>query len=149
VSGKSLASFGAEPMEGPAEAPARPTTSRGDMPGPDRRLERRVAERCPVEEAAVVRAVAARNQPRPPIYAVTIVDVSLKGAGLRAPRDIELRPGWAVELGIDGQWSRCRIVWSQLDFVGTQVAGVEFAEAVPGFVPALLRWLDREEALSS
>jgi len=113
---------------------------------PERRVERRLVERCPVEEAALIRSVAARNQPRPPAYPATIVDVSVKGAGIRTSNEITLRPGWTVELGVDGAWSRCRVMWSRPDLQGGQAAGVMFTNALHGFLPALLSWLDREDA---
>jgi hypothetical protein len=119
-----------------------------DDVGPERRTERRLVERCPVQEAAVIRAVAARNQPRPPAYPVTITDVSVKGAGLWTTSAIELRPGWLIELGIDDQWSRCRIVWSRPEIGGGQIAGVEFSNAMHGFMAALLQWIERRDALA-
>jgi hypothetical protein len=109
-------------------------------------VERRLVERCPVEEAALIRSVAARNQPRPSAHPATIIDVSVKGARIRTTNDITLRPGWTVELGVDGAWSRCRIVWCRPDLAGGQVAGVMFTNALHGFLPALLGWLDREDA---
>jgi PilZ domain-containing protein len=131
-------------------------TERGASPGgsdmtegPERRAERRLVERCPVQEAAFIRSVAARNQPRPPAHPATIIDVSVKGAGLRTSSDIELRPGWTVELGVDETWSRCRIIWSRPDLGGGQVAGVEFTNALHGFLPALQGWIERRDALAA
>ncbi len=107
--------------------------------------DRRIVERCPVEEAARVRALAARNQPQPEPRPVTIANVSVRGAGLRG-RDVELVAGHTIELGIDGDWSKCRVVWSQPGLDDTMVAGVEFVDAEPRFLPALLRWIERESA---
>ena len=113
---------------------------------PERHVERRLVARCPVEEAALIRPVAARNQPRPPAHPATIVDVSVNGVGLRTSHEITLRPGWIVELGVDGAWSRCRIIWACPHPEGGQAAGVAFTNALHGFLPALLSWLDREDA---
>jgi len=108
--------------------------------------DRRILDRCPVEDAAVVRPVVARNQPVPPARPVTIVNVSLRGAGLRGGGDVELVAGHTVELGIDGDWSRCRVVWGGAGIDGAPVAGVEFIEGKPSFLPALLAWIEREAA---
>ena len=59
---------------------------------PDGRRERRMVERCPVDEAAVVRQLAARNQPRPVAHPAIIVDVSPLGAALRVPVEVPLVP---------------------------------------------------------
>ena len=110
--------------------------------------ERRLNERCPVEEAALLRCVAARNQPRPPSRRVTIVNVSVRGAGLRVAPGIALEPGRTIELGIDGDWSRCRVIWVSPGTDGGTVGGVAFVDARPSFLPALLRWIERESAAS-
>ena len=107
-----------------------------------------MADRCPVEEAAVIRPLAARNQPRPEAHPATIVDVSGLGAALRVHRDVDLTPNRMIEIGLDGTWTRARIVWSRVGLDGMRIGGVEFAEAFPNFLPALSRWLDRHEVLA-
>ena len=104
-----------------------------------------MVERCPVDEAAVVRQLAARNQPRPAAHPATIIDVSTLGAALRVPLEVELIPNRMIEIGIDGAWSRARVVWSRIGLDGMRIGGVEFAEAFPSFLPALATWLDRHE----
>jgi hypothetical protein len=108
--------------------------------------DRRIVERCPVDEAARLRPVVARNQPQPPAAPVTIVSVSARGAGLRGGSAVDLVQGHLVELGIDDDWSRCRVVWSAEGIDGAPVGGVEFVEDHPGFMPALLAWIEREAA---
>ena len=115
-------------------------------PLPDGRRERRLVERCPVDEAAAVRHVVARNQPRPVAHPATIVDVSTRGAAVRVPFDFDLVPNRMIEIGIDGAWSRVRVVWSRIGLDGQRIGGVEFAEAFPSFLPALATWLERHEA---
>jgi hypothetical protein len=117
-------------------------------PMPDGRSERRMVERCPVDEAAVVRQVAARNQPRPDAFPCTIVDVSGRGAALRVPRDFDMIANRLIEIGVDGSWTRARVVWSRVGLDGYKLGGVEFAEAFPDFLPALARWLDRHDVLA-
>lgn len=104
-----------------------------------------MVERCPVDQAAVVRQIAARNQPRPLPQPATIVDVSTKGAALRVELEVDLVPGRVIEIGIDGTWTRARVVWSRIGLDGCRIGGVEFAEAFPLFLPALESWLDRHE----
>jgi hypothetical protein len=99
-----------------------------------------------VDEAAVLRPVVARNQRQPPARPVTIVNVSLRGVGLRGGPDADLVQGHTVELGIDGDWSRCRVVWSAEGIDNTTVAGIEFVEKEPSFLPALRAWIEREAA---
>jgi hypothetical protein len=100
-------------------------------------------ERCPVEEAAVVRHRVARNQPAPEAYPATIVDVSSRGAALRVPRDFDMVVNRVIEIGIDGSWSRARVVWSRIGIDGRRLCGVEYTDTFPQFLPALARWLDR------
>jgi hypothetical protein len=107
-----------------------------------------MVERCPVDEAAVVRQHVARNQPRAEAFPATIVDVSGLGAALRVPRDFDLVPNHMIEIGIDGSWTRARVVWSRMGLDGSRIGGVEYAEAFPEFLPALARWLDRHEVLA-
>jgi hypothetical protein len=112
---------------------------------PDGRRERRMVERCPVGEAAVVRQLAARNQPRPVAHPAIIVDVSTRGAALRVPVEVELMPNRMIEIGVDGAWSRARVVWCRVGLDGQRIGGVEFAEAFPSFLTALAVWLDDHE----
>jgi hypothetical protein len=112
------------------------------------RRERRMVERCPVDEAAVVRHHVARNQPPPEPYPATVVDVSSLGAALRVPLDFDLLPNRMVEIGIDGTWTRARVVWSRVGLDGCRIGGIEFAEALPEFLPALGRWLDRHDVMA-
>jgi len=107
-----------------------------------------MVERCPVDEAAVVRHHVARNQPPADPFCATIVDVSSRGAAVRVPRDFEVVPNRLIELGVDGSWTRARVVWSRMGLDGHRIAGVEFAEAFPEFLPALGRWLDRHQVLA-
>ena len=113
---------------------------------PDGRRERRMVERCPVDEAAAVRQVVARNQPRPVAHPAIIVDVSPLGAALRVPVEVPLVPNRMIEIGVDGSWSRARVVWSRIGLDGMRIGGVEFAEALPSFLPALATWLERHQA---
>ena len=94
----------------------------------------------------MVRSVAGRNQPRPPARRVTIRSVSVRGAGLRVAPGIGLEPGRVIEIGIDNEWTRCRVVWARPGLDGGSVGGVEFVDARPPFLPALLRWVGREAA---
>jgi hypothetical protein len=114
-------------------------------PLPDGRRERRMVERCPVDEAAAVRHVVARNQPRPVAHPATIVDVSALGAAVRVPFDFDMVANRMIEIGIDGVWSRARVVWSRVGLDGQRIGGVEFAESFPSFLPALATWLDHHE----
>jgi hypothetical protein len=113
---------------------------------PDGRRERRMVERCPVDEAAAVRQVVARNQPRPVAHPAIIVDVSPLGAALRVPVEVPLVANRMIEVGVDGSWSRARVVWSRIGLDGMRIGGVEFAEALPSFLPALATWLERHQA---
>jgi hypothetical protein len=96
----------------------------------------------------VVRHHVARNQPPADPFCATIVDVSSRGAAVRVPRDFEVVPNRLIELGVDGSWTRARVVWSRMGLDGHRIAGVEFAEAFPEFLPALGRWLDRHQVLA-
>ena len=75
-----------------------------------------------------------------------IVDISVKGAGLRVPDVVDLAPGTPLDLGLDGSWSRARVVWSRPGWHDDLVAGVEFTDADPAFLTALGRWLDNYAA---
>jgi hypothetical protein len=119
-----------------------------NSPQGEARRERRMVDRCPVDEAAVVRQPAARNQTRPDALPATIVDVSSRGAALCVPLEFDLVPNRIIEIGIDGAWTRARVVWSRLGLDGRRIGGVEFAEAFPSFLPALATWPDRHEAIS-
>ena len=111
---------------------------------PDGRRERRMVERCPVDEAAAVRQVVARNQPRPVAHPAIIVDVSTLGAA-SACRRFPLVPNRMIEIGIDGSWSRARVVWSRIGLDGS--ASVASSSPRPSSVPpALATWLERHEA---
>jgi hypothetical protein len=107
--------------------------------------ERRINARCPVEDAASIRPMAARNQARPAPRSVTVLNVSITGAGLQAAGAGDLVAGHTIELGIEGAWSRCRVAWAAPGVDGSTVAGVEFVERTPRFLPALLRWIEREQ----
>jgi hypothetical protein len=73
------------------------------------------------------------------------MDILPRGAALRVPSEVELVPNRMIELGIDGAWSRARVVWSRIGLDGQRIGGVEFAEAFPAFLPALAVWLDHHE----
>jgi PilZ domain len=106
----------------------------------ERPTERRHAgERVPLDAARVC-AVVASGEERPPTHAAAIVDVSLRGVGLRVPVEAGLRPGGLIELGIDGGWSIVRVIWTSPGLHDDVVVGVEFAEDEPAFLPALVRW---------
>jgi PilZ domain len=107
--------------------------------------EQRLVARLPVSEAARVRAVATEDQPRPTSYSAIIVDVSGVGAGLIVPAEAELEPGRMIEIGVDGSWSVARVIWSRPSGPDRRlIAGVQFTEGHPEFLPALLGWLQRE-----
>jgi hypothetical protein len=61
------------------------------------------------------------------------------------PAEFEMVPNRMIEIGVDGAWSRARVVWSRIGLDGQRLCGVEFAEAFPTFLPALATWLDRHE----
>jgi hypothetical protein len=108
----------------------------------DGRPERRgTVDRIPLGDAARVGAVVSPGQARTLTHPASIVDVSLQGAGLRVPAVVELVPGGLIELGIDGAWSVVRVVWTRPGLHLDVVAGVEFTEAEPAFLPALARWM--------
>jgi hypothetical protein len=114
---------------------------------PDGRPGRRgLVERLIAEEAALVRVVPARSGVLPLAHPACIVDISVKGAGLRVPAVLDLAPGALVELGIDEAWSRACVVWSRPGLSDDLVAGVEFTESDPAFLPALVRWLNNYAA---
>lgn len=60
----------------------------------------------------------------------------------------DLRAGWLVELGIEDDWSRARIIWARAVQPDVTVGGVEFVAAEPSFLEALVRWMDREDTLA-
>jgi PilZ domain len=107
-------------------------------------IDLRMAERGPIDEVVLVRTVAARNQPQPVPRPATLVDISPTGAGLRVPADIDLRRGWLVELGVDSEWSRARIVWCHSTIGGETAAGVEFVATESAVAPTLIRWFERQ-----
>jgi hypothetical protein len=111
---------------------------------PDGQPDHRIVKRLPVAEVARVRAVAAEDQPRPTSYSAMIVDVSGSGAGLIVPAEAELEPGQLIEIGVEGAWSPARVVWSRPSPDRSLIAGVEFTDAHPEFLPALFGWLQRE-----
>ena len=111
--------------------------------------DRRMVRCGPVDEVALVRTVAARNQPQPVPRPVTVVDISPNGAGLCVPPEIDLRRGWLVELGVDDEWSRARILWCHSTIGGETAAGVEFVGSDPACLPALVRRFERRPSLPS
>ena len=89
-----------------------------------------------VEAAALLRPPTAKNQLPAPAVPVTVVDVSRNRIGLRLDPGTDVAPNRMVEVGIEGQWIRGRIVWSAEGVLGSVIAGVELAEAP--VLPALL-----------
>ena len=113
----------------------------GGRPG-----RRGLVERLIAEEAALVRTVPARNGPPPSTHPACIVDISIRGAGVRVPAALDMAPGTLIDLGLDESWSRTRVVWSRPGWHDDLVAGVEFTDADPAFLAALGRWLDNYAA---
>jgi hypothetical protein len=113
----------------------------GGRPG-----RRGLVERLIADEAALVRTVPERSDLLATTHPACIVDISVKGAGLRVPAVVDLTPGTPIDLGLDGSWSRARVVWSRPGWHDDLVAGVEFTDADPAFLTALARWLDNYAA---
>jgi len=113
----------------------------GGRPG-----RRGLVERLIADEAALVRTVPPRSDLLAATHPACIVDISVKGAGLRVPDVVDLTPGTPIDLGLDGSWSRARVVWSRPGWHDDLVAGVEFTDADPAFLTALARWLDNYAA---
>ena len=74
---------------------------------------------------ALVRPVAARNQPPFPARPAVIVDVRDDTIGLRLESDTELAPNRIVELAVDGSWSRARVLWSRAGVRNAFIASVQ------------------------
>ncbi|CAN5449126.1 hypothetical protein BH10ACT1_BH10ACT1_43140 [soil metagenome] len=114
--------------------------SRFSSSGPVERL----GQRRRVDEDAQISVVRpqrfrARDATRP----VRIVEASISGASLQIEAGFELGLHEVVNLGIDDQWGRVRVTWSQSGIGGVLVCGVEFLDAEPAFLPTVASWLDR------
>jgi hypothetical protein len=104
-------------------------------------LDRRMAERLPIREAASIRPVRTPGQPPPPAHPATVINITVYGCGLRVPAACGLQKGSVVELGVNDTWSRARVAWVSEPWNGEVDAGLEFTALHAQFVPALLDWL--------
>jgi hypothetical protein len=106
-----------------------------------------MVERTRIQAAALIRPVTAKNQfPATPVP-VTVVDVSAHGLGLRVEPGTDVTPNRMIELGIDGHWTRGRVIWSANGIRNAVIAGIELAET--GVITTLLGAREPQVALAS
>jgi hypothetical protein len=74
---------------------------------------------------ALVRPVAARNQPPSPAREAIVVDVRDDTIGLRLDMDADLAPNRIIEVAVDGCWSRGRVLWSRAGVRNALIASVQ------------------------
>jgi hypothetical protein len=100
-----------------------------------------------IEAAALIRPVTAKNQFPAPSVPATVVDVTANGLGLRVDPGADVTPNRMIELGIDGHWTRGRVIWSGQGIHNAVIAGIELTE--PGAVINLLSAQEPRVALAS
>jgi hypothetical protein len=76
---------------------------------------------------------------------VTIRDVSVTGALVELPDDVNPTTGQTVVLVIEGSPGRARVRRTEL--AAPNVVGLEFVDPHPAFLPTIHRWLGRSAAL--
>jgi hypothetical protein len=74
---------------------------------------------------ALVRPVAARNQPPSPARRAVVVDVRDDTIGLRLAMDADLAPNRIIEVAVDGSWTRGRVLWSRAGVRNALIASVQ------------------------
>jgi hypothetical protein len=92
-----------------------------------------------VEEQRRFRGVVARE------VLVTIRDVSVTGALIELPDDVQPMTGQTVVLVIEGSAGRARV--RRTDLLAPNVVGLEFVDPHPAYLPTIHRWLGRSAAL--
>jgi hypothetical protein len=107
--------------------------------------DKRLGDRAKVRRAAIVIKHRKRfGRVKEELVGVEVRDVSVTGALLAVPTDIQLQAGQECELEITGQRGRSRIRrLSPAD--GELLCGVEFADSRPAFLPTIYQWLGRDE----
>ena len=75
---------------------------------------------------------------------VRIIEVSISGASVRAAGDAEISPKQLARFTVGRDSGSVRIVWLRPDDAGELVAGIQFLDARPAFLPTLYRWMGRE-----
>jgi hypothetical protein len=105
----------------------------------------RLGDRRRVHEAASLRYLAKRRfgKPQEVTVDVVVVDVSVTGAALGVPEDMEVATRQMFGLGIGDKWSNVRCVWVRRSADGAQFCGVIFVDPYPPFLPTIHDWLGR------
>jgi hypothetical protein len=109
----------------------------------------RLGDRRRVREAASLRYMAKKRfgKLHEVTVPVTIVDVSVTGAAIGVPEDMEVVTRQMLGLGIHDKWSNVRCVWVRRSADNAQFCGVIFVDPYPPFLPTIHDWLGRGEAL--
>jgi hypothetical protein len=79
---------------------------------------------------------------------VVIVDISVTGAALQVPDDLDVAIRQMFGLGIRDMWSNVRCVWVRRGANNAQYCGVIFIDPYPPFLPMVHEWLGRDKALN-
>ena len=106
----------------------------------------RLGDRKPVDQTGelVVRQQGRFGRVKEITIPVRITEVSISGASVRAAGDAELSPKQLARFSVGGQAGNIRIVWLRPADGDELVAGIQFLDPRPAFLPTLYRWLGRE-----
>ena len=91
--------------------------------------------RLPISATALIRPLAAKNQAPVAPCEATIVDITDRRLALRLHPGIEATPNRLIELGVEGEWIRSRIIWSCQGVRNAVIAAIEPTD--PGLIDTL------------
>jgi hypothetical protein len=94
-----------------------------------------MTNRSRIEATALIRPITANNQPAATPCEATVVDLTDGSLGVRVGATVDVTPNRLVELGVDGQWGRGRIIWSRPGLRDAVIAAIEVTD--PAIIQAL------------